>query len=72
MRVASRCGRLLVVALLAFAAAAANAQAVVINPPAAAFQGIAEDPTFNYGEQVVTCDTGRHPWYDVGPRHGQP
>jgi hypothetical protein len=58
MRAVSRCGRLLVIALLTSAAVAASAQAVVINPPGTAFEGIAENPTLTYGEQVITCATG--------------
>jgi hypothetical protein len=62
MKVVSRCGRLLVIALMAIGGVAASAHAehgaVEINPPGTAIQGIADDPTLSYGDQVVTCDTG--------------
>jgi hypothetical protein len=62
MRMISRCGRLLVVALMAIGGVAASAHAghgaVEITPPGIAIQGIADDPTLSYGEQVVTCGSG--------------
>lgn len=58
MKAFSKFGLLLAVALVACAAVAASAQAVEINPPGTAIHGVADDPTLNYGDQVVTCDTG--------------
>jgi opacity protein-like surface antigen len=58
MNAFSKLGLLLAVALVACAAVAASAQAVVINPAGAQINGLATEPTLNYGEQVVTCATG--------------
>jgi hypothetical protein len=58
MKAFSKLGLLLAVALVACAAVAASAQAVSISPDNTAIEGVADDPTLNYGEQVVTCDTG--------------
>jgi hypothetical protein len=51
-------GPLLVVALLAIAAVGVSAQAQTFEPDNTAVSGTANDPTLNYGDAVVTCDTG--------------
>jgi hypothetical protein len=58
MKAFPKFGLLFAVALVACAAVAASAQAVSISPDATPIEGIADDPTLNYGEQEVTCDTG--------------
>jgi hypothetical protein len=58
MKAFSKVGLLVAVALLASAAIAASAQAVDINPPDTEITGIADNPTLNYGSNVVTCDSG--------------
>lgn len=58
MKAVSRFSLLLAVGLVTCAAFAASAQAVEINPAGTLITGTADNPTLNYGSQVVQCDTG--------------
>src|SRR5687768_9768968 len=58
MKVATKFGLLVAVALLASAALAVSAQAVVISPDNTTITGTADDPTLDYQGTIVVCDSG--------------
>jgi hypothetical protein len=58
MKTVSKLGLLFAVSLAATAVLAASAQAVTISPDNTPVTGTANDPTLEYGDVVVTCDSG--------------